>query len=108
MQIIERDELKSDPVFNKLLQLILRNHKTADHTVKNLTENKGIKDFCEEAVHFAKMPPDLFISYKIFSWLVKGRVLVRVESVTIYDDQAEYMVERLKGMKDLSGFVEKN
>jgi len=108
MEVIKREELLNDSVFNQLFGLIKVKHVSADHTIKVLQENKHVKDFCEIAVHFAVLPPNLFISYQTASWLKNNRVLVRFESVTIYDDQAEYLIERAKGMKDLTGFVEKN
>lgn len=108
MEIIEREKLKKDPVLNMLLQLIKTKHKPAEHTIRNLQENKSTPDFCEIAVHFAILPPELFISYQVASWLKNEGVLVQVEKVTIYNDEAEYLIERAKGMKDLSGFIEKN
>lgn len=108
METIEREELKKDPVLNMLLQLIKSKHKPAEHTIRNLQENKSIPDFCEIAVHFAILPHELFISYQVASWFKNEGVLVQIEKVTIYDNEAEYMTERLKGFKDLTGFVEKN
>lgn len=104
---IERKELKSDPVFKMLLEAIIKNHVTAEHTVKTLSDNKETDGFCEISIHFAKRP-GLFLSYEAWSWLKENRVLVKIQSITVYDNEAEYLIERAKGMKDLSGFIEKN
>lgn len=108
MEKIDRKEFMEEPVFKMLFELIKSKHKTAFHTEKVLKENEETPDFCEISNHFALLPPDLFISYEVSSWLKNDRVLARIDSITIYDNEAEYLIERANGMKDLTGFVEKN
>ena len=105
---VKREEFKSDPIFQKVYEVVKRNHVSANHTINTLIENRDIKDFCEISCHFAVIPPNLPISYEAWSWLENSRVLIKIESITFYDNDTEYMVERAKGMKDLSGFVERN
>lgn len=95
---IPRPVLKVDRVFRKLHQVIIENHKVAKHTENVILENKHIKDFCEEASHFAVMH-GIFIHYDVSSWFNgKDGVIVRVERVCIYDDFMEYETSRTKSL----------
>lgn len=89
MTTIERKDLKIDPVFAQMHEIVKNNHKVAEHTKKVLLKNKDVKDFCEEARHFVIMEgkEPLFIHYDVSSWFKKPNgVQVRIESVTIYED----------------------
>lgn len=100
--------MKSDPTLNKVLEMIIKNHIPAPHTKKVLLENKHIEDFCEVAESFAelKIRTSLYISYITNSWLKGERVLVRIDSVSFYDDWNDYQKHRLKGLH--SGAVNHN
>ena len=65
-----REQIKADPeVMRKLLAHIIKNHKVAPHTQKTLFSNRHVKDFCEEARHFAIMQahgrPSILLHYDI-------------------------------------------
>lgn len=98
MEEFKRDFFKNDSVFYQLYQMIKRNHKVAKHTERVLIQNKHIKNFCEEARHFVELPGDkpLYIHYDVASWYKKGRVLIRIESIGVYDDFLEYEMARAK------------
>lgn len=92
---IDREIFMTDPVFHMLYNVIKHNHETAEHTLKTLSENKDIKDFCVESRHFATLPKrnskELSVHYDISSWLVDDRVLVKIEKIGIYDDTNEFL-----------------
>lgn len=99
MEEFNRDFFKKDPVFNELYQLIKQKHKVAEHTVKVLTQNKHIKDFCEESRHFAELSGKnpIYIHYDVSSWYKKpGGVQVRIESIGVYENFIEYQVAKAK------------
>lgn len=102
MLTVSREQLKTDAVYNKVLQGILKSHKPPDHTRKNLMDLKEIPDVCEETEIFAQMGDrsPLWISYIVTTWIQpeeKGFVFpTRVEAVTFYDDFQEYNTNRLR------------
>jgi hypothetical protein len=100
MTTLLKSEMVKDPVFKKVFDLIVKNHKPAPHTKKVLKANKHIKDFCETAEHFSeiKNQRSLYLSYITNSWIQKNEVLVRIASVTIYDDWNEFQKHRLKAL----------
>lgn len=102
---IPRKVFKHDPVFKKLHELLTRNHVPGKHTQKVLIDNKHIKDFCEEATHFAVLPAanpggtEIYLHYDVFSWFKPpDGVRVSIRKIGIYEDQAEYEFARLKGL----------
>lgn len=101
MTEFDREFFKNDPVLGKLFEAIKKNHKVAKHTEKVLYKNRHTKDFCEEARHFVelsgKMP--LYIHYDVASWWREPNgVVVKIESIGVYDDFMEYDIARLKGL----------
>jgi hypothetical protein len=100
MTEFKRDFFKKDPVLSKLWEVIKRNHKVADHTARVLYKNRHIKDFCEEARHFVELPGNkpLYIHYDTASWYHPSGAQVKIESIGVYDDLAEYTIARLKGL----------
>ena len=96
MIIINREELKNDEVYNRLLQSLLKAHKVADHTMKSLIKNRHIKDSCDESRHFTIMDDGAFhLHYDTFSWLNEGEYSMRIDSVGIYDDFNEFEAARV-------------
>ena len=98
---ITRKEFKEDAVFRQLHDAIKRNHKVANHTIKVLSENHHVKNFCQEARHFALLPGknQLHLHYDVTSWYQKpGRVVIRIESICIYDSFMEYEVARKEAL----------
>lgn len=94
---LSREQIKADEVWSELLQRIIQNHVVASHTKQTLLENKHVKDFCEEARHFVVIVGDIFIHYDTASWYKEpDGAVVRVESITIYDNFMEYESARLK------------
>ena len=98
---ITRKEFKKDPVFRKVYRLIKANHKVAKHTMKVLIENRKVKDFCEEARHFAILQGGnpLYVHYDVSSWYqAKDRAMVKIESIGFYDNFIEYEIARARGL----------
>jgi hypothetical protein len=96
---ITREEFKNDSVFRKLYETIKSNHKVAKHTEQVLIKNKHIKDFCEESTHFAPGKTSLFVHYEVASWYSPkkgGSVIIRIESIAVYDNFIEYQIARSK------------
>lgn len=96
---IKRNEFKGDEVYRQIYYQLLKIHKVAPHTEKNLLENSHIKDFCEEARHFLIMDgrKPLYMHYDVASWYQEpGGAVIKIESITFYDDELEYNVARLK------------
>lgn len=101
MLVLERKEFMIDSAFKVLHEFIVKRHKVASHTERNLKKNKHIKDFCEEARHFAVLPgrTGLYIHYDVSSWFKKpDGVMVNIERIAIYDNFAEYESSRLKAL----------
>ncbi len=98
MEEFNRKFFKEDPVLNVLYSHIKSNHKVARHTERVLSDNKHIKDFCEEARHFVEMPgsKSLYIHYDVSSWYQNGSAIVRIDNIGVYEDFLEYDIARLK------------
>lgn len=95
-----RDVFKTDPVLSKLHEVLKANHKVADHTERDLVNNRHIENFCQEAVHFTILPgkDPIYISYDVASCLEKGdRILVVFEKITVYDTSMEYNTAFMAG-----------
>ncbi len=98
---ISRETFKSDPIFGKLFDAVKAGHKVAKHTERTLRKNKHIKDFCEEARHFVQIGDDkpIWIHYDVASWWKDpAGVVVKIESIGVYDNFMEYDIARLKGI----------
>lgn len=95
-----RDFFLNDPTFKQLFQVLKQNHKIAGHTEKNLSENKHIEGFCEEATHFAILPgkDPVYVSYDVTTQLRDGRASVTFDKITVYDNVMEYNATRMNGM----------
>jgi hypothetical protein len=105
MEEFSREFFKNDEVMGTLFQLIKNNHKIASHTVKVLSDNRHIKDFCEESRHFMFLPGEkpLYIHYDVSSWYQEPEgAAIKIESIGVYDDYLEYEVARLKGVHSTS------
>lgn len=103
MQEINREVFTKDAVFKKLYQLILKNHKVASHTMKNLIENKEKKGFCEEARHFVELPSNnhIYMHYDVTSWYKHPNAAqIKIESIGIYEDALEFHVARNKQLHE--------
>lgn len=105
---LERNELTQDKDFAQLFQLVVQAHKVPDFTIRALEKHGGaVND-----KHFAKLKKkgkkDLFISYETHTWIADDRLRSRVEAITIYDNDLEYMVERAKGLENVSDYPDKN
>ena len=101
MTEFKSEDFNEFPAIQTLKNIILKNHKVADHTVKTLYKNRKIKDYCEEARHFVMFPgkPALFVYYDVSSWYKHpGQALVKIESIGVYDDYLEYESARMKGL----------
>ena len=101
MTEFNREVFKNDPFIRKLFEVIKKNHKVASHTERLLIKNIHVKDFCEEAMHFAEKSGDkpLYIHYDVSSWFKHPMgVHVKIESIVIYDDFIEYNTARIKGL----------
>lgn len=96
-----RKEIKNDPAFTMLLQVIVNNHKIPKYTEETLIKNKDVKDFCECSRHYITMSGEnpLYIHYDVYSWYKHPNgASVRVQSIGLYDDFMEYEAARLKGL----------
>lgn len=101
MKEFPREFFKTDPFLYKIWQIIMSNHKAADHTAKNLFENRHIKDFCENARHFIMIPNPagtmLYAHYDCGSWWNgTDGALVKIDSIGIYESFLEYENARIK------------
>jgi hypothetical protein len=109
---IERQELKSDSTYRQLREALAQQHRPAQHTIKTLTENRDIENFCETSMHFVEMPGKsaIYLSYECCSWFKEKHILVRIESITIYDDWNEYNRIRFTELNgaDQANFPEMN
>ena len=94
-----RDFFINDPeVLGKLHQLLIKNHKVAEHTKKVLLENRHIKDFCEEARHFTIMPGKnpIYLHYDVATWFKEPNgIQMVIDSIGVYDDFIEYEKARM-------------
>jgi hypothetical protein len=103
---IPRDIFKTDPVFGQLYEGIKRNHKVAEHTKKSLIENKHIQGFTEESRVFVMVGniDPIFIHYDAHSqYRENDHVVVRIESIGIYDNFMEYESARMKELHSTKG-----
>jgi hypothetical protein len=106
MTTIPRDVFKNDEVFTHLYIYLKSMHKVARHTESNLLAHKHVANFCEEACHFAVLLPSkeqggdsIYLHYNVSSWLREGyKVIVRIDSITIYDTFSEYERARVTGL----------
>ena len=106
---IPREVFKNDEVFSILHLNLMAIHQVAPHTEKVLLANKHVKDFCEEARHFVIMTGtssggDYFIHYDVSSWLKdEHRVMIRIDSIAVYDSFMEYERERMRVLSSKEG-----
>lgn len=101
MTEFKREFFKTDPVFSQLFERLKEIHKVANHTEKNLIENRHIKDFCEEARHFVVLGDKnpVFIHYDVASWFKEPNgVRVTFNSIGVYDNFLEYETARMRGL----------
>ena len=101
MTEFDREFFKTDPVFSKLHSILKEHHKVADHTQRTLYENRFTKDFCEEARHFTILPGrnQIFLHYDVASWwLEPDGIVVKIESIGVYDNFMEYETARMRGL----------
>lgn len=99
MIIIDREDLKTDPDFREIFNVVKEKHEVAAHTVKLLKENSQIEGFSVQDSHFAIMGDHdpLFLSYDTSSWyLPPDQARVRIEKIIVYVDFLEYERNRLK------------
>lgn len=99
MITIGREEFRKDPVFRQIFETIKAHHVVPGHTSKELLKNKDVKDFCVEARHFIELPGErpIYLHYDVYSWYhSKNGALIRIESITFYDNFIEYQANRLK------------
>ncbi len=112
MITIERDEFKKTKEFNLIFQTVKRAHQVPAHTEKILRENAHIEGFTEVSKHFADIgiKPKLYISYVTNSQIEGNHVYVRFESITFYDNEIEFMLEKAKALHSdkVGNFVERN
>lgn len=94
METYSRPQFKHEPTLQKLLAIIVQNHKVAGHTEKNLCGYPPDSDICEETRHFSVIPPTVFIHYDTSTWRTSKGFVVKVESIGIYNDAIEYEVAR--------------
>jgi len=103
---IPREIFLKDEVFGHLHISVKHMHRVARHTERNLLENKHVANFCEEARHFAilhnaQATDSLYIHYDVSSWLRDGyKVIVRIDSIAIYDTYGEYERARAKALSE--------
>lgn len=100
-----REEIKADEVLSKLLKVILAQHKTPEHTVRNLLHNQHIPDICELTTLYLVLPGDkksktIYLCYDASHWIRPEPTRIgfptRVESITIFDDFVEYETDRVR------------
>lgn len=101
MQTLTREQFQKDPVIGKVFELIKQNHQVANHTSQALIKNKEVKDFCVEAIYFVVLGFDhpMYLHYSVSSWLKDPPgVLIRIDSISFYDNHREYESARLKSL----------
>lgn len=113
MLTISRNEINKHPYFHTIMKLIIKNHVVPEYTIKMLLKNEHVKDFCEESFFYAQLGDDnpLYIGYLACSRLSSPlSVGVQMESLTIYDNEKEYLIEKAKGMhsQNVGSFPERN
>lgn len=101
---VDRETMKSDPVFRKLHELIKAKHVVANHTKRNLEEHKHVKNFCEEARHYVVLPAkveskSIYLHYDVSSWY-KGpdQTAIRIDTIGLYEDFEEYERARVRAL----------
>lgn len=110
MMTLTREELKNEPVLEEFLKTIVRNHRVPEHTETHLRENIHIEDFCEVSRCFVSMGSISF-SYQVSSWMPEpDHVRFRVDSITFYDTEMEFLSERMKAIQgpNAGTFAERN
>lgn len=101
MTTFEKSKFKNDKVMGPVFKIVIKNHRIDEETIKKLLENKHVKDFCVDSVHFAELKngknASLFIHYNVSTWYQKlsKKFLVSVKSVTVYEDRLRYEAERM-------------
>lgn len=96
----DREFIKRDEVFQKLHGSLKKAHVVSNHTRRILLKNKHVRDFCEEARHYTILqgPDPIYLHYDIASWLKNNHVLVRIESIGVYDNFMEFESCRLRAL----------
>jgi hypothetical protein len=100
MTTIGREEIKNNPAYREIFEGIKKHHVVPEHTIKELLKNKHVKDFCVEARHFVALTGErpIYLHYDVYSWYHKDGALIRIESITFYDNFIEYQANRLKAL----------
>lgn len=96
-----REQFVDYGTIHKLYMLILSKHIIAEHTKKNLSDNRHIKNFCEEARHYIFIPgfnETFYISYDVASWFHPDGAYIKIEKIIIYDTFLEYETERMTNL----------
>ena len=103
MLTLEREEIKKDSVFCKLKDEIVKHHQIAQHTMDTLIPMVDLPGYAENATCFmvidgAKEP--LYLTYVVSTGVERAgegyNFTVRVESITVYDDELEYEIHKSK------------
>lgn len=92
---ITRVEFMNDPTFKLIHNEIMEHHEVPEFTIKELISKRLIKDICQEATHFARLKNDLYFHYVTSTWIKDKTFPVRIESITMYDDYAEWEPARV-------------
>lgn len=97
----KREHFKKYPEITAIYEIIKKKHNVASHTREVLFKNRRVKNFCEEARHFVLMDlkPPIYLHYDVSSWYHnKDGVLIKIESIGIYDNFKEYESTRLRSL----------
>lgn len=92
-----REFCLNDPeVMGKIFQIVKDNHKPAQHTEETLWNNRHTENFCEEARHFSVLGGKslIFLHYDVTSSLAGDRIKISIDSIGIYDSQAEFVTAK--------------
>ena len=94
-----RKIFKKDPnVLGQLHDLLVENHKVANHTKKVLLDNKHIDGFCEDSRCFVVLQKSmpLYIHYDVSTWIMaSNEAVVKINSIGVYGSFIEYEKARL-------------
>ncbi len=99
MTEFKREFFTSDPVFHRLYMILKGIHVVADHTKDVLVKNRHIENFCEESRYFIMLNglQTIYIHYDVSSWWKEPTgVLVKVDSICVYDSFVEYETARMR------------